>query len=126
MANKESVDGIAIDKDMSIINSVDVHGDHIQKLELANAATNAQLQNIEDEQAAQFLFIRRLEREHKHLFAEQMNKHEQIDKQLNEYEQEFDRISEDLTFTMVALCIVAVLLLITAIFLIFVINRVGI
>lgn len=43
----------------------------------------------------------------------------------NKYDKELDRISEDLTFTMVALCIVAVLLLITAIFLIFVINRVG-
>lgn len=42
------------------------------------------------------------------------------------FDKELDRISEDLTFTMVALCIVAVLLLITAIFLIFVINRVGI
>lgn len=41
------------------------------------------------------------------------------------FDKELDRISEDLTFTMVALCIVAVLLLITAIFLIFVINRVG-
>ncbi|MFH7308607.1 hypothetical protein [Weissella paramesenteroides] len=40
-------------------------------------------------------------------------------------DKELDRISEDLTFTMVALCIIAVLLLITAIFLIFVINRVG-
>ncbi len=40
-------------------------------------------------------------------------------------DKELNRISEDLTFTMVALCIVAVLLLITAIFLIFVINRVG-
>lgn len=125
MANKESVDGITIDKDMSVINSLDVHGDHIQKLELANAATNAQLQNIEDEQTAQFLFIRRLEREHKHLFAEQMNKHEQIDKQLNEYEQELDRISEDLTFSMIALLIVSILVLVTLIFLIFVINRVG-
>lgn len=42
------------------------------------------------------------------------------------FDKELDRISEDLTFTMVALCIVAVLLLITAIFLMFVINRVGI
>lgn len=42
------------------------------------------------------------------------------------HDKDLDRISEDLTFTMVALCIVAVLLLITAIFLIFVINRVGI
>lgn len=125
MANKESVDGIAIDKDMSIINSVDVHGDHIQKLELANAATNAQLQNIEDEQTSQSQVIRSLERKYNQLFEEQMNKHEQIDKQLNEYEQELDRISEDLTFTMVALCILSVLLLITAIFLIVVINRVG-
>lgn len=41
------------------------------------------------------------------------------------FDKELDRISEDLTFTMAALCIVAVLLLITAIFLIFVINRVG-
>ena len=40
-------------------------------------------------------------------------------------DKELDRISEDLTFTMVALCIISVLLLITAIFLIFVINRVG-
>lgn len=125
MANKESVDGIAIDKDMSIINFVDVHGDHIQKLELANAATNAQLQNIEDEQTSQSQVIRSLERKYNQLFEEQMNKHEQIDKQLNEYEQELDRISEDLTFTMVALCILSVLLLITAIFLIVVINRVG-
>lgn len=125
MANKESVDGIAIDKDMSIINSVDVHSDHIQKLELANAATNAQLQNIEDEQTSQSQVIRSLERKYNQLFEEQMNKHEQIDKQLNEYEQELDRISEDLTFTMVALCILSVLLLITAIFLIVVINRVG-
>lgn len=43
----------------------------------------------------------------------------------NKYDKELDRISEDLTFTIVALCIVAVLILITAIFLIFVINRVG-
>lgn len=42
------------------------------------------------------------------------------------FDKELDRISEDLTFTMVALCILSVLLLITAIFLIFVINRVGI
>lgn len=42
------------------------------------------------------------------------------------FDKELDRISEDLTFTMVALCIVAVLLLIIAIFLIFVINWVGI
>lgn len=41
------------------------------------------------------------------------------------FDKELDRISEDLTFTMVALCIVAVLILIIAIFLIFVINRVG-
>ena len=42
------------------------------------------------------------------------------------HDKDLDRISEDLTFTMVALCILSVLLLITAIFLIFVINRVGI
>lgn len=42
------------------------------------------------------------------------------------FDKELDRISEDLTFTMVALCTVAVLLLIIAIFLIFVINWVGI
>lgn len=40
-------------------------------------------------------------------------------------DKELNRISEDLTFTMVALCIISVLLLITAIFLIFVINKVG-
>ena len=49
----------------------------------------------------------------------------QIKNQQAGFDKELDRISEDLTFTMVALCIVAVLLLITAIFLIFVINRVG-
>ena len=49
-----------------------------------------------------------------------------IKNQQDGFDKELDRISEDLTFTMVALCIVAVLLLITAIFLIFVINRVGI
>lgn len=49
-----------------------------------------------------------------------------IKNQQSGFDKELDRISEDLTFTMVALCIVAVLLLITAIFLIFVINRVGI
>ncbi|MGK4018622.1 hypothetical protein AB0Y21_10280 [Weissella paramesenteroides] len=49
----------------------------------------------------------------------------QIKKQQDIFDKELDRISEDLTFTMVALCIVAVLLLITAIFLIIVINRVG-
>ena len=48
-----------------------------------------------------------------------------IKNQQADFDKELDRISEDLTFTMVALCIVAVLLLITAIFLIFVINRVG-
>lgn len=48
-----------------------------------------------------------------------------IKNQQDGFDKELDRISEDLTFTMVALCIVAVLLLITAIFLIFVINRVG-
>lgn len=50
----------------------------------------------------------------------------QIKNQQDVFDKELDRISEDLTFTMVALCIVAVLLLITAIFLIFVINWVGI
>ncbi|KAA8440445.1 hypothetical protein FKV75_03815 [Weissella paramesenteroides] len=50
----------------------------------------------------------------------------QIKNQQDVFDKELDRISEDLTFTMVALCIVAVLLLIAAIFLIFVINRVGI
>ncbi len=50
----------------------------------------------------------------------------QIKNQQDVFDKELDRISEDLTFTMVALCIVAVLLLITAIFLIFVINCVGI
>ena len=49
----------------------------------------------------------------------------QIKNQQDVFDKELDRISEDLTFIMVALCIVAVLLLITAIFLIFVINRVG-
>lgn len=49
----------------------------------------------------------------------------EIKNQQASFDKELDRISEDLTFTMVALCIVAVLLLITAIFLIFVINRVG-
>ncbi|WEA53353.1 hypothetical protein PWO95_02010 [Weissella paramesenteroides] len=49
----------------------------------------------------------------------------QVKNQQAVFDKELDRISEDLTFTMVALCIVAVLLLITAIFLIFVINRVG-
>lgn len=41
-------------------------------------------------------------------------------------DKELDRISEDLTFTMVALLTVSVILLVTIIFLIFVINRVGI
>lgn len=50
----------------------------------------------------------------------------QIKNQQDVFDKEMDRISEDLTFTMVTLCIVAVLLLITAIFLIFVINWVGI
>lgn len=50
----------------------------------------------------------------------------QIKNQQDVFDKELDRISEDLTFTMVTLCIVAVLLLITAIFLIFVINWVGI
>lgn len=50
----------------------------------------------------------------------------QIKNQQDVFDKELDRISEDLTFTMVALCIVAVLLLIIAIFLIFVINWVGI
>ena len=42
------------------------------------------------------------------------------------FDKELDRISEDLTFTMVALLTVSVILLVTIIFLIFVINRVGI
>ena len=41
------------------------------------------------------------------------------------FDKELDRISEDLTFTMVALLIVSALLLVTIVFLILVINRVG-
>ncbi|WP_419154647.1 hypothetical protein [Weissella bombi] len=125
MANKESVDGIAIDKDMSIINSVDVHGDHIQKLELANTAIDAHLKNIEDEQTAQFLFMKSLERKHRQLIEEQMEQYDHIDEQFNEYEQELYRISGDLTFSMIALLIVSTLVFITLVFLIFVINRIG-
>lgn len=50
----------------------------------------------------------------------------QIKRQQGVFDKELDRISEDLTFTMIALLIVSALLLVTIIFLIFVINRVGI
>ena len=49
-----------------------------------------------------------------------------IKNQQADFDKELDRISEDLTFTMVALLTVSVILLVTIIFLIFVINRVGI
>ena len=50
----------------------------------------------------------------------------EIKNQQASFDKELDRISEDLTFTMVALLTVSVILLVTIIFLIFVINRVGI
>lgn len=49
----------------------------------------------------------------------------QIKNQQDVFDKELDRISEDLTFTMVALLIVSALLLVTIVFLILVINRVG-